>query len=222
MSAVLQEFFAPANLFSLARIPLALLIWWRLAGDDTAAALAAAVTAGVTDALDGWLARRRERRDGQINRFGVALDPVADKIFAIILLVALIDYRDFPLWLAGVIVGRDLLILLAGAALLGKRKLVVPSNLPGKYYFAALAVLLASYLAQFSFGISVFTGSTLLFWIWSTVSYTGVLRAALTGRERHPAPDTRTQHRWRTALTLAVSAMTLYMFFIGERPYQGW
>ena len=66
-----------------------------------------------TDLIDGWIARNFN----QASRFGAFLDPVADKIFAGITVVLLIFYRDLPLWLAAVILGRDLIIMLAGAGL---------------------------------------------------------------------------------------------------------
>jgi len=64
--------------------------------------------AGITDSLDGYLARKL----GQITRLGAFLDPVADKLIvaaALILLVAQ-DTRGFVIAMALVIIGREIAI----------------------------------------------------------------------------------------------------------------
>jgi len=64
--------------------------------------------AGVTDWLDGYLARRL----GQSSAFGAFLDPVADKLMVAVVLVLLVESDPSP-WLAlpaGVIIGREIAI----------------------------------------------------------------------------------------------------------------
>ena len=89
------------NLVSLSRIAMVPFLGYYLArGDDRSTLICAIlmIVAGITDGLDGYLARRL----GQISKLGIALDPVADKIFAGALVLLLIFYRDFPIWLAAV------------------------------------------------------------------------------------------------------------------------
>ena len=69
------------NLLSLARIPLALL--FPFASRSVPAALLVLGLAGLTDVLDGWLARRL----GAETAIGAVIDPVADKIFALTVMV---------------------------------------------------------------------------------------------------------------------------------------
>ncbi len=119
---------APAVSAPLAQIPNALTLL-RLAlipvfiaalipADDGHSVLAAVIfaTAGISDQLDGWLARRWRVESG----FGKVADPLADRLMidaAVILLVAL--HGRLP-WLAlGLVLARD-------ALLLGGYKLVVP------------------------------------------------------------------------------------------------
>ena len=100
------------------------------------AAAAAFAIAGITDQIDGFLARRWHVE----SRFGAVADPLADRL--------MIDVAVLLLWLQGrlpflgllVILGRDV-ILLAGAKLLQPRGLEVKVNFVGK---AATWILYAS------------------------------------------------------------------------------
>lgn len=169
-----RGFFNTANLLSLSRIPLGLLVYFTLFSDTPGARLLALgifIVAGVTDFLDGLAARRQKRLTGQTNRFGIMLDPIADKIFAAIVALALIQLGRFPVWLAIVVVGRDILIVLAGAVLLRGRKVISQSNLPGKYYFGTLSLLLASYIVDFNRGVALLIPITLILWLWSFIGY---------------------------------------------------
>lgn len=87
------------------------------------------VLAAVTDALDGWFARRL----GQTTKFGEFLDPVADKIMIAAALVVVVEhYGTFWITLpALIIVSRELIIsaLREWMAELGKRDLVAVSSL---------------------------------------------------------------------------------------------
>ncbi len=87
--------------------------WLILAGRDSAA-LAVFAFAGLSDALDGAIARRW----GFISRFGEWLDPVADKLLMLLCFIALYGTGAAPLWLMLLVIGRDLAI--AAAWLLAK------------------------------------------------------------------------------------------------------
>jgi len=65
------------------------------------------VAAGVSDGLDGWLARARNTR----SRLGAILDPVADKALLVSVYVTLAAIGVLPDWLAILVVFRDLLIV---------------------------------------------------------------------------------------------------------------
>jgi cardiolipin synthase (CMP-forming) len=76
------------GLLSLARIPLAVAFPW-VAGRKRAA-LAVLAMAGVTDVLDGWVARRFD----QATPIGAAIDPIADKLFVGAVVVSLLARRQ--------------------------------------------------------------------------------------------------------------------------------
>ena len=101
--------------------------WWA---DPSAALLFAA--AGITDSLDGYLARRL----GQTSRLGAFLDPVADKLVVAVALVLLVtkDPRALIALTAAVIIGREITIsaLREWMAEIGQRRKVAVSQL-GKY-----------------------------------------------------------------------------------------
>lgn len=96
------------NLLSVARPLLILPIVGLLAvGGTTAAwwAFGLFLAAATTDLLDGWLARRL----GCASNLGVFLDPLADKVFANVLLVYLAARRPdwVPLWIVLLLLGRE-------------------------------------------------------------------------------------------------------------------
>jgi len=76
------------------------------------AALCVFVFAGLTDALDGYLAKQF----ALTSRFGAWLDPAADKLLMLASYVALTVVGAVPLWLTALVIGRDVAIV-AGVGL---------------------------------------------------------------------------------------------------------
>lgn len=73
-------------------------------------ALVLALAAGVSDLLDGWLARRF----GWQSRFGGFADPLADKLLMLASYLTLAWLGELPWWLVAVILSRDLVIVCGG------------------------------------------------------------------------------------------------------------
>jgi cardiolipin synthase (CMP-forming) len=99
------------NLITLARLLLVPIFVWLLAQQDYGMAFVLFLTAGLSDALDGYLARRLN----QVTQFGALLDAVADKLIIFAALVGLTLLQHLPWWLALTMLGRDLVV--AGGAL---------------------------------------------------------------------------------------------------------
>lgn len=99
------------NLISLARILLVPCIVVALVWQWYWIALAGVLIAGLSDALDGFIARRFR----QESALGRHLDPVADKLLVGALAVVLAVDGMIPVWIAALILGRDIL-LMAGSA----------------------------------------------------------------------------------------------------------
>ncbi len=211
MSMSVRELVQVPNLVSLSRIFMTPFIGYFLWRDDplsTHLCIFILVLAGISDGLDGYLARRMN----QISDLGKALDPLADKIMAAVLIILLILYREFPVWLAAVIVGRDLLIIVAGTILLRGKKVVVGSNLTGKYTFTAIVLLLVSYIYRFEFGIVMSTWVTVGLLTLSFILYFRVfyyLDKGLPAPEFHDRPLYKLL---RVAGTICFSVLYVFKF----------
>ncbi len=95
------------NLLTVSRIVAAPILILMLKDRDYGLALAVFLLAGLSDALDGWIAKRF----GHTSRFGAILDPVADKILLMTSYVMLMILDHLPFWLVLTVVFRDLLIV---------------------------------------------------------------------------------------------------------------
>ncbi len=112
------------NLLSVGRLLLLGLFCWLLFGPNERvwAAILLAVT-GATDFLDGVIARRFH----QVTTLGKVLDPTADRIVVATGVIAIAVEGAVPGWLAGVVLGRELVVSGAVLALasLGARRIDV-------------------------------------------------------------------------------------------------
>jgi len=92
-----------------------------------APALSVFVFAGLSDVLDGYLARRMAFN----TRFGVYLDPAADKLLMLASFVTLTMIHAIPFWLTALVIGRDVAIVMgvALARLLSLPLEVAPLNI---------------------------------------------------------------------------------------------
>jgi len=95
------------NLLTILRIALTPWIGFEIARDNYPLALPLLFVAGMSDAADGFMARRL----GWQSNLGAKLDPLADKLLAITVFIALAANGRLPLWMLGLAFGRDLLIL---------------------------------------------------------------------------------------------------------------
>lgn len=85
---------------------------WALGAARYRTALALVVLAALTDALDGFLARRF----GWGSRVGSVLDPLADKVMLVSLFLALGWLGLLPFWLTALVVLRDVVIVVGAIA----------------------------------------------------------------------------------------------------------
>jgi cardiolipin synthase len=102
-----------ANLFTLLRIVLVPVFAWLWASGRHTLALWVFAIAGMTDLLDGFLARYLDQR----TRLGALLDPAADKLMLLVSFLVAASLGAVPWWLALLVIGRDV-VLTAGVALL--------------------------------------------------------------------------------------------------------
>lgn len=98
------------NLITLLRIGLVIPVFVLIRDGSYGDALVIAAVAGISDAMDGFLARRFHWQ----SRLGSLLDPLADKLLLMASFAALTLTGVLPVWLLLLVFGRDLLIV-AGA-----------------------------------------------------------------------------------------------------------
>ena len=158
------------NLITLARVALVPVLILLLKEQDYAAALIVFVIAGVSDALDGYLAKRLNVQ----SRLGAILDPAADKLLLVSAYVMLALLGHIPFWLVLVVVFRDLLIV--GGYLLytshaGPVKMR-PSIL-SKLNTLMQITLVAVILAQQSAGLAWLPAEALVYTVLATTLVSG-------------------------------------------------
>lgn len=128
-----------ANQVSVARAYLAAPAFVYAAGKDFAPLAVTVAVAGLTDLVDGTVARRFARP----SNFGGGLDPIVDGIFTGGLAVGLAAGGAFPVWLALVVIARYLLPAVAGGALLAAgRRVELRHTLTGQVSTTLILVLL--------------------------------------------------------------------------------
>ncbi|KAK4185355.1 putative cardiolipin synthase [Podospora australis] len=98
-----ENIYTIPNWLTASRIIAAPFIGYCILHDHHTWALGLFAYAGITDLLDGWIARRWKLQ----TVVGTIIDPMADKMLMTVLVVALATKGALPLWLAVLILGRD-------------------------------------------------------------------------------------------------------------------
>ena len=129
------RFFTAANVVSILRIPLALAACFFLREGDSGLTLLFLVLAIVSDALDGKIARKT----GTVSDWGKILDPLADKVAFAVFALTLLLLDLIPFWIIGVLLIRDLLIIMGGLFFYRHKK-PPSSNIWGKLATLFLSV----------------------------------------------------------------------------------
>jgi cardiolipin synthase (CMP-forming) len=99
------------NLFTLLRVFLTPFVAVAILRGSYIRALVLLFLAGISDVVDGLLARRL----GEATRVGAYFDPIADKILLVTIYISLGVAAAIPWWMVGIVFGRDLLILAMAA-----------------------------------------------------------------------------------------------------------
>ena len=97
------------NLITLGRILLVPVVVWAITAGQMQIAFALFLAAGISDAVDGFLAKRF----GMATELGAYLDPLADKAMMVSIYVALGITDAIPRWLVILVVSRDIMIVSA-------------------------------------------------------------------------------------------------------------
>lgn len=140
-------------------------IYWRLA-------IILFATTAISDAVDGYIARHYK----QISELGKILDPLADKLLLVsgIVLLSFNNepyLRQIPLWLTGMIIGRDLLLGIGAIVIhLVVGKISVRPRLTGKIATVFQMLVVVWTLLRWD----LIHGGLLNLWIYGAGIFTGV------------------------------------------------
>lgn len=134
-----------ANLVTLLRLLLIPVVVWLHCTQAFGAAAVVFAFAAATDALDGWLARRR----GEVSTTGKWLDPLADKLLQATGLILVATSGFVSPWLVFLLLGKELALVIGGAWLLSKDQVVSARPL-GKIASLLLFPALVAGLAEIS------------------------------------------------------------------------
>ncbi len=96
------------------------------------------VLAGMTDLLDGYLARKWN----QVTDFGALMDPLADKIFVTASMLIAVEYRLMPAWIAIVVLTREFMVT-GLRSLAAQKGVVIAADKFGKLKTALQMLMLA-------------------------------------------------------------------------------
>jgi cardiolipin synthase (CMP-forming) len=141
-------------------------------------ALAVFVVAGVTDALDGLIARR----SGQKTSLGAWLDPMADKLllvttFIVLTIPGLGLANRLPVWLTALVISRDVVIVLTVAIVnlaIGPRTFrpsIFGKIATATYILTAVCAMLFNYLRYHSMIVDFFVWASLAITLISSLHY---------------------------------------------------
>ena len=131
------------NLITLGRILLVPVVVWAIAAGEMLLAFGLFLVAGLSDAVDGYLAKRFN----MTSELGAYLDPLADKALIVSIYITLGIAGTIPRWLVILVVSRDIMIVgavmlswLIGSPLKVKPLLVSKLNTAAQIGFACLVL----------------------------------------------------------------------------------
>lgn len=135
------------NILTMLRFVLIPFILYFLSIDNYILTFVFLTLSGITDVLDGFIARKFNF----ITDFGKLIDPLADKATQLLTLAALVLKNIIPLWILGLLVLKEF-IMIAGASFLYGKELVVSSKWYGKLATVLIyvAIVCSLVIKQFS------------------------------------------------------------------------
>ena len=145
------------NILTILRFFIIPFIIYYLIGDNYIAAFILLTLSGLTDVLDGAIARKFNF----ITNFGKLIDPLADKVTQLSLLCTLVFKGIIPLWILVIVLLKEA-FMVCGASFLYGRDLVVSSKWYGKvatvlfYLASAVSLLIRQFKLDFTFDITLY------------------------------------------------------------------
>jgi cardiolipin synthase (CMP-forming) len=167
-------------------------VFWLLMSGQPKGAFLIFVAAGISDAVDGYLAKTFNWQ----TELGAYLDPLADKLLIVSIYVALGFRGELPLWLVVAVVSRDIAIV--GAVMIAwlmNHPVRIKPLVVSKMNTAAQLTLASTVLFDEAFGFGFEMTRTVLVWVTGTLtllSLAAYLRAWVHHMNSDPPPGTGT------------------------------
>lgn len=147
------------TIFRIILVPIYLLVFFSNLPNKVILAGLIFILAGITDVLDGYIARK----NNLITTLGTILDPFADKLMSFTVLLSFTIAGFIPSWIILILgIKEGIMILVGGVLYILKGNFVMPSNKYGKiatasFYIAALSIVfnLSRSLSMLLFVITV-------------------------------------------------------------------
>ena len=133
------------NVLTMARIAALPFVIWRFMAGDRYGALAIYVLVVLTDVVDGFIARKYNK----ITNFGKLMDPLADKLLLLTMLILFCIEGTLPVWIVALVIIKEL-AMIAGGCFALSRGIVVHALPIGKAATVAFALAVISLLLHWT------------------------------------------------------------------------
>lgn len=138
--------------------------------------------AGITDLLDGYIARKYNL----ITKWGQAMDPLADKLMLLTVIISFTMKGLFPIWVILIVGLKEIMMVLGGIFLYTKKgKAVVPANRYGKLGTVLFYIMIIWVALGLKYGIVVISFAV----AFAAYAFINYLQAGIHIIKNHPPTD---------------------------------
>lgn len=131
--------------------------------------------AGVTDILDGYIARKYD----MVTKWGKIMDPLADKLMLIVVLVSLYTIQIVPLAVIIIVLIKELLMVIGAIFIYRHKRTIVQANFIGKASSATFYIAILALVFRFSYAYYILAAAV-FFAVFALVQY-GILNLGKSG-----------------------------------------
>ena len=158
-----------ANLISISRIILCIPLVHFLENGNNVYSFAIILVMIITDLLDGFVARLAD----EITNFGKLIDPLADKICFMVVCIYLVFNKGLYLLIFfGLIVLRDIIIIIIGSYLMLNQNVYLEANKTGKWFIFVSSLMMISVIYSFALSVmAILYSVSVLLMLISTIQY---------------------------------------------------
>lgn len=145
------------TIFRMFLIPVFVWVYFSNPDENLLLAVVIFVTAGVTDVLDGYIARKYNL----VTKFGTVMDPLADKLMLLTAIISFSITRLIPIWILLVILIKEGTMIIGGYFIY-REGIINPANKVGKLATFMFHVSIVSLLFSKTVGVYLLVISALI------------------------------------------------------------